>query len=237
MGLNTLLAQPNTTKFGIQLKPVVPAEFIGTGPELISDENFSLFLTPKTGVNFGMIVRKGITKNLTFETGINLVQRNYELKFSHPLMPKSQLLKFRLIGYEVPMQGVIYVRLGAKVFMNASGGVSFDFYPSNVQSFNFVRNDTNVFEYNQTTFRNSWIQLSLIANYGFEYRSEKSGYFYIGTSFHRPFNAIGITEATLSVNADSYKQQTKLSGTYLTADFRYYFMEKQEKNPNSPRLK
>ncbi len=234
---SALTAQPNTTKFGIQLKPIIPAEFIGTGPEVIETEDFSVRMTPKTGVNFGMIVRKGITKNLTFETGINLIQRNYELKFMHSLLPKSQLLRFRLIGYELPLQGVVYVRLGKKIYMNASGGFSIDFYPSNVQSFNFLRKDTNVFEYNQTTFRTRWVQLSLLANYGFEYRSEKSGYFYIGTTFHRPFEAIGVTEASLSVNSDTFKLEKNLSGTYLTADFRYYFMDKPEKHPNSPRLK
>jgi hypothetical protein len=59
-------------------------------------------LTPRFGVNFGCIVRKGLTPTWSFETGINLVQRSYEdIQFEHERLPKGQTLNYGFIGYEL----------------------------------------------------------------------------------------------------------------------------------------
>ena len=93
------IAQLNVTTFGLQVKPMVPSKFFGTGPEFATSESLSISFTPKFGLNLGMVIRRGLTKNWSFETGINMVQRNYELEFQHPFLKSNQLLKFRYIGY------------------------------------------------------------------------------------------------------------------------------------------
>ncbi len=224
------IAQLNVTTFGLQVKPMVPSKFFGTGPEFATSENLSISFTPKFGLNLGMVIRRGLTKNWSFETGINMVQRNYELEFQHPFLKSNQLLKFRYIGYEIPLQALIYVRLTDKLWMNASGGVSLDIYPSDVRSNNSLFQDTTAVDFQQLTIKNNWIQLSLLVNYGFEWRTKEDGYFYFGASFHRPFSDIGYTVASLSINNNQTASLVyALKGSYLTADFRYFFHEKPEK--------
>ncbi|MFM9985207.1 MAG: outer membrane beta-barrel protein [Flavobacteriales bacterium] len=224
------ISQINVTTFGLQVKPMVPSKFFDTGPTSITSENLTVVFTPKFGLNMGMVIRRGLTKNWSFETGINMVQRNYDLEFQHPFPRTNQHLKFRYIGYEIPLQALIYVRLTDKLWMNASGGVSIDIYPSDVRSNTSLFQDTTAIDYQQLTIKNNWIQLSLLVNYGFEWRTKEDGYFYFGASFHRPFSDIGYTVTSLSINNSQVASLVyALKGSYLTADFRYFFHEKPEK--------
>lgn len=217
--------QENVTTFGIQIKPMLNSAFFGTVGTTAENGSLVVVNTPRLGWNFGGVVRRGLTKNWSFETGINVVQRNYTLDFKHPLLEEDQRLDFRFIGYEIPLQGLIYVRLGERFFMNASGGLSFDLYPTDVESQIDQRRDTLRFDFYQRTYKNSWLQVAVIANYGFEYRTKEDGYFYFGASFHAPFSDIAVTAARFDVNTFPTRLEYQISGTYLTLDFKYFFHE------------
>lgn len=222
-------AQENVTTLGIQFKPMVPSKFFDTGAQSATSEELTVINDPKFGMNLGMVVRRGLTKNWSLETGITFIQRNYKLSFYHPLLNEITTMNYRFIGYEIPLQGMVYVRLSDQLFMNASAGISIDMYPTNVEAFADDRRDTLRFDFYQKTFRRNWVQFSLLANYGFEWRSKKDGYFYLGASFHRPFNEIATTLAQLQINTDPTSVSYNLSGSYLTFDFRYFFHEDPEK--------
>lgn len=233
LGLLTLFpsagGQERVTTLGIQFKPMIPSRFFNTSREESSNGEFNAAFVPTLGYNFGMIVRHGITRAWSVESGINLVQRNYHIDFETPQLSGSTRLSFRLIGYEIPFQALFYVRLGKQLWMNASGGFSLDMYPSDVASFDDRRRDTLVVDFSQQTFRRRWIQMALLANYGFEWRTRERGFFYFGASFHRPFNEIALTEATVIVNTDPSSLRYALGGSYLTADIRYFFHEAPER--------
>jgi len=222
-------AQQNVTTLGIQLKPMIPSKYFGTGTENAEMEDLKVNFQPNPGVNFGMVVRKGISRNWSIESGICMVQRNFTLYYTHPLLLQEKQLRFRYIGYEIPIQAMVFVKLTDKIFMNASGGVSLDLYPSNVESSAFEYRDTQRFDFYQKTYKNGWIQPALLANYGFEWRTPSSGYFYLGASYHRPFQHIGTTRVEFKVDDDPTTVFVLLGGNYLTADFRYFFHEKPEK--------
>ncbi len=223
------LAQENVTTLGIQFKPMVPSKFFGTGAQSASSESLTVINDPEFGMNLGMVVRRGLTKNWSLETGITFIQRNYKLSFFHPLLNEMTEMNYRFIGYEVPLQAMVYVRLGEQLYMNASAGGSIDVYPTDIESFADDRRDTLRFDFYQNTFRRNWIQFSVLANYGFEWRSKEDGYFYLGASFHRPFNEIATTFAQLQINTDPTTVSYNLNGSYLTFDFRYFFHEDPEK--------
>jgi hypothetical protein len=222
-------AQLNVTTLGVQLKPIIPSKYFGTGSEDAEVEELKVGFTPNAGVNFGMIVRRGLTKNWSLETGICMVQRNYTLRFSHPELAEVKELRFRYICYEIPIQAMVFVKLSDRLFMNASAGASIDLYPSNVESSVYEFRDTTRFDFYQKTYKQRWIQAALLANYGFEWRTPDKGYFYLGASYHRPFQSIGTTSILFEVNGNPTKTYSRLGGNYLTADFRYFFHEKPEK--------
>jgi len=222
-------AQVNVTTLGVQLKPIVPSKYFGSGTDDLELEDLRVNFEPNLGLNFGMVVRRGLTRNWSLESGICLVQRNYTLHFNHPGLQQEKQLRFRFIGYEIPIQAMVFVKLSDRIFMNASAGASIDLYPSNVESFAYEYRDTTRYDFYQKTYKQSWVQAALLANYGFEWRTPDKGYFYIGASYHRPFQQIGTTRVLFELNNDPVTSYTSLGGNYLTLDFRYFFHEKPEK--------
>ncbi|MCC6599785.1 MAG: outer membrane beta-barrel protein [Crocinitomicaceae bacterium] len=230
-----VLAQEKVTAFGIQFKPMIPSKYFGTGSERFDGDEFSVNFSPLPGYNFGMIIRQGLTKRLSMETGINMVQRRFRLGIDHTILKEEKNLDFRLIGYEIPVQALVYVRLDNKLWMNASGGFSIDVYPSNVKSSTSTFVDSLSVNIEQFTLRRNWIQFALLANYGFEWRTEKSGYIYLGASFHRPFTDIAYTNAVVTVDNNPSGLIYALNGSYLTVDLRYFFHEDGKRAKKSMR--
>jgi hypothetical protein len=206
-------AQSRLTTFGIQVKPVFPLGFPGTGKQTEYENDIKFSISLKGGYNFGMVIRKGLSDLLAIETGINYVKRKYELELSGTAVSENS--EFRMIGYEIPASLLVYIRLGEKIFMNASLGASCDAFASDVQS-----SGDNHFS---TTYRSHIFQAAVIANLGWELRTEHSGYFYTGFSLHRPFDYEMVSE--IHYTPTELVVYQPLSGSYLTVDLRYFFHE------------
>lgn len=222
-------AQEGVITVGLQFKPMVPMKFIIDEPIEQSDDDFTSEVAPRFGMNMGMVIRRGLNRMWSLETGINYVQRNFEMITRHVSLPEERTMNYRLISYEIPLQALVYVKLTDELYMNASGGMSVNFYPSNIETFDSHRIDTTVFDFHQKTIRHSWIQLSLLANYGFEYRTKDKGYFYFGVSYSRPFQSIATSILSAQYNRNPARMDHPLKGDYLTLDLRYFFHEKPEK--------
>ncbi len=219
------LSQENVTTFGIQLKPILPIKTFVDGPIEFNDLPYSGSLTSSTGYAFGMVIRRGFTKTLSIESGINYVRRNYRLSMakidSTSLMDETE---FGFVSYNMPIQGLVYIKLADQLFMNASTGVQVDFYVSGTYTLG------RDIEMTQTTWPHSRIGASYIANLGFEYRTERKGYFYFGASYSKPFGLMAVTRTTWrNDSAADYNQFIYLGGQYLTIDLKYFFHEKPQK--------
>jgi outer membrane protein with beta-barrel domain len=216
-----LYAQERVSTVGIQVKPIIPVQFFDAGKQELTQNNIQFINQPKMGLSFGMVIRKGFTKALSVETGINFLNRNYDLTINDPNNSFSGTSSFRIVTYEIPVQGLVYVRIGRMMFMNVSGGFSFDLYPTPLFTYgDYFTNALN---------RNNWAQISLIANIGWEYRTEKSGYIYFGASLHRPFSAIMREFVIYNGYSRNEEITFDLTGNYLTLDIRYFFHEDKEK--------
>ena len=204
---------------GIQFKPIFPVEFLHTGTQSVLDNGVNYSISLKSGFNGGMVIRKGFTNLLSFETGINYVKRKYELDITDSSHNESS--QFRIVGYEIPLSALVYIQLGEYFFMNASMGASADMFASNVESKG--ENHTTL------TVRRNIFQPAIIANLGWEARTAKAGYFYLGTSLHRPFNDVFVTGINYNQNNIQRKVGQSLNGSYLTFDVRYFFPEGAKK--------
>jgi hypothetical protein len=213
-----VFAQDNILTAGFQIKPIFSTEILGTGEQKLTGDSNVIFGTkPGSGICFGMVVRYGLTDRVSLETGINYVKRSYSLNITDSLFSGNS--EYRIIGYEIPLSCLVFIQLSEKIFMDVSLGLSLDFFPSDVQS------SDDYFKHYGT--RNSWLGESVLANLGYEYRTEKSGYIYLGASYHRPFKDIYYSTVAYYRNHDDYTsgQQFLLSGNYLTLDIRYFFHE------------
>lgn len=228
LSANILFAQKGLTTLGIQLKPMVPSQFFGTGPVRQLTDHTDALLENRLGWNSGVVIRRGLNNMWSLETGISMVQRNYKVSFQSVRFGFSEQMSYRLVGYEIPIQALIYVQLGKQWFMNGSGGMSLNFYPSNLEKFGSVVVDTTFIDYEVKTYRNNWMMPSVLANLGFEYRTPKSGYFYVGASYHRPLSEIALSNLRVSSNGSGNDTRFLLNGTYLTLDLRYFLPESKD---------
>ena len=220
---NSAFGQKGVSTFGIQYKPIIPNRVIGSFEQDFNENQLTSTVRQKIGHAFSFVVRQGLTKNISFETGLGFTQRNFNLDFSvedSNLFGKS---KVGFVGYEIPLKALVFIRLGEGLFMNTALGTSFNYFPSDVS----VDIPLKVGEYFlQEGARVNRIQGALLADIGFEFRSRRAGYFYLGTSYNLPFAPIVTFAMSYEYPGGDQVAIDNLRGSYLTLDFRYYFHEK-----------
>lgn len=213
----------NDFRFGFQLRPIIPNAYLNTSIESVSLPNFNYSAKSNVGMSFGSILRKPVGKFWNIETGLNFVKRSYTLNFNlNDTVTVNSEHDMTFIAYEIPIQALVYVRLGKAWYMNASAGISFDFFPSETETFSSERVDSSYFDFNQKTYRIKWAALAAQANLGFEYRTEKKGYYYLGASFHRPFNRIAASQGVIESNTGAERLWLSLSGSYFSVDLKIF---------------
>lgn len=217
-------AQDKITTFGVFVRPSFPNQFFRTGPIDFSDRGINYSLVQQSGMSFGGIIRKGITKRLSFETGIVYTKRNYDLTLTDSSFTGGG--NYSIIGYEIPLTALVFIQLGQQLWMNVGLGPGVEFYPSDIYTDDsFYRH----FGAREQTFNGA-----LNALLGFEWRTKKSGYVYLGINYHRSFSPIytSVIEYYPSRDfADRYTSlgRAQLQGDYFGIDFRYFFHEDKEK--------
>lgn len=219
------LAQENIFTAGFQYKPIFTNSFFSSDTRSVTQNNIDFTIAQKMGYSAGMILRRGFTNQFSLETGINFTKRNFDLSIRDTTFTGKS--DFKIIGYEIPIQGMIFLRMADKIYMNTSLGISMDMYASNISTY-----DTYFRHFSK---RHSIFQFAALANLGFEYRTEKSGYFYLGSSYHLPFSYF--FESSIQYNPNQEIARLRLSGTYLTLDFRYYFHEDPMKQKKKKKKK
>lgn len=206
--------------FGIQVKPLIPISLVGDIAFDMSEEGFETTISPLLGYSYGGIVRIGITELLAIETGINYTRRNYKVTYS---VPDSSLYAEDELGYvsfDIPLNFLVYIKLGKQIFMNVSIGASGNFNASNIRSLiNPEGEHLFVFEGRRLGF----FDFNANANVGFEYRSRDNGTIYLGLSGRVPFSP------TLAI-ATEYRNGTSSTITYgniegstFSLNLKYFF--------------
>ena len=120
--LNTI-GQKGVTTFGLQYKPIIANRFIGFFEKDFNQNQFESTVKQKLGHSAGMLIRIGLSDRFSLETGINFTQRNYHLNYAVPDSSYSAIGDVRVISYEIPLSGLVYIRLGEQFFMNTSSHV------------------------------------------------------------------------------------------------------------------
>ncbi len=213
-------SQKGMTTVGIQIKPIIPFSTL-TKDELINDADDVHFETSvHSGFTAGLVVRHNFTNLIAFETGINYCKRKYSLRITDADLVSQSY--FRIISYEIPAMLMVYAQLGEKIYINGSLGPTMDMFASDIETFDTI--------YRHVAFRQHVFQPALAANAGCEYRTEKSGTFYLGASFQRPFSYIYLSKVGYYGNNKQVIVENELSGAYITIDLRYYFPVTKPKN-------
>jgi hypothetical protein len=206
--------------FGVQVRPVFPTRYVGEPNVTLINQEFSTTITQKMGYSFGGTVRAGLTKLLAFETGINFTQRQYGVSMSVADSNIYATNDLTFISYDVPLNGLVYVQLSEKFYMNASLGAALTFKPTSV---GILTLPGGKYTFTHTGVVSSKGAIDFNANVGFEYRTEKSGFFYLGGSARIPFQPV--FDLVAQYKYDGYKNTVygSVDGTFLAIDLKYFF--------------
>ena len=217
-------AQEKQTVFGLQYKPIVPASYFDAANISAEWDNFQFDLSPRYSYSLGMLIRRGLNKTFSLETGINYIDRNYRLIVNNTSISLDDFTDFSLRAYEIPYQLLTNVRVSNNIYLNVSFGASHNIFASDAYS-----EGEKDYQFIQNTLKRRRIQIAMLANIGAEFRTEKDGIFYIGASLHRPWNEVGriypeyddFNESAPSLDA----HYLEVLGNFVTIDFRYFFHE------------
>ena len=227
-----LMGQSKTQNFvfGLQFKPIIATDYFDDGKESVQWDKFNFKLSQRFGQSLGMILKYHFSSTFSIETGLNLVNRRYQLKIENSDIGLQDLSRFTLRSYELPFQFLSYVKVSDKYYLNAAFGNSFNIFASDVISFG----EENPFFF-QSTSRRKRTQSALIANLGVEYRTLKKGIFYFGFSLHRPWENTARSFPEFDDGSNMFNTQgptsnnakyLNISGNYLTIDLRYFFAQR-----------
>jgi len=218
-------SQDSKTTFGLQYKPIIPIAYFNTTDLSMSSASYILALKPKYSNSFGMVVRQQINKTFSLESGLNYTQRNFELSITNSDINLADHTTFGMRSYEFPMQLLTYVRASENWYLNIAFGISYNLLASDIFSYGEERNDF----FFQNTYRKSEQYSALLANLGMEYRTESKGYYYFGTSLHRPWKSIGVIYPEYNDKTNIFNEYQEfyldMLGNFVTIDFRYFFAE------------
>ena len=212
--------------FGLQFKPLIPFGLVGDRPFDMQEGNFSTTVSPAFGYSYGAAVRVGITELLALETGINYTKRNFNLDYE---VADSNVVgrdDFGFINFEIPLNALVYIKLGRQAYMNTSIGVSVNYNPSNIRTLSNPEGaHLFIFEGRRLAYFNYHIN----ANVGFEYRTEKDGIFYIGVSGRIPFSPLMQVAAEYSYDTYDIVSFGLIEGATFSFDIKYFFHNNKRK--------
>ncbi len=206
--------------FGIQVRPILPTRYIGEPISVLNSQEFSTTITQKVGYSFGGTVRAGLTRLLAFESGINFTQRQFGVDMSVADSNVFATNDLTFICYDIPINGLVYVQLSERFYMNASLGAALTFKPTDIGT---VTLPGGAFTFFHTGFAEKKGGIDLNANFGFEFRTENKGFFYLGGSARVPFSPL--FEMIAIYKYEGYKKTIKgnIDGSFLSVDFKYFF--------------
>ena len=216
------------TLFGIQVSPIIPAGFLEQNDFVFDSDSVNYSINSQTSFSFGAEVRHYFTYRFALNTGILYTKRNisveYNSHYDHERYGQqgtdttfSRDLKF--IAFEIPVKLSGYVRLSEKIYMSIAGGISLNFYPSDIRVDNVVMQRAPHFGSNTFQF----LQIGLSAGLGFEYRTPDSGIIYIGASFQARVDdmAFIMFYENETIHREDYYHA--VNGSYFSIDLKYFF--------------
>jgi hypothetical protein len=218
--------------FGVQVRSIIPTNFVGNPITTLQKDGLQASLQQTIGYSFGGIVRVGLTELIALETGINFSQRYFKVQGSIADSGIYVTNQLGFIQYDLPLNGLIYIKLTKRFFANASLGVTAGFKPTSIATQNNI--DGSKFFYH-TGFVNKKASLDLNGNLGFEFRSKKTGFYYLGTTVRLPLAPLFTYISTYRNQGYKVTQYGDVSGAFLGIDLRYFFRnvkgQKEDKRP------
>jgi hypothetical protein len=138
----------------------------------------------------------------------------------------------RFISYDIPANVLVYIQLSKSLYMNASMGFSLVFKPTSI---GVLTAPGSYHSFRHTGRVNRKGGLDLQASMGFEYRTEKKGFFYFGGSARVPLKPLFDLIATYKYQGYSNTIYAQIDGSFLSLDIKYFLPTIKNRGPQFQR--
>jgi len=189
-----IFSQDKYVTFGLQVEPLIPSDLIRSNNVKAFAQEVEFSADPLSGFGYGANVSFHFHPKMAIQSGINYLKRDSKIVSLEP-DGFTLDLQYTIDNFEIPLTFNYYIRLGEKLYMDGSLGLSFQFLPGEVKAREFLQNTTGgyIYDFSQLSARNYWVMPVFRGGFGFEYRTEKSGSFYVGPVF-RLFSTLYYTQ-------------------------------------------
>lgn len=209
--------------FGLQIEPLIPSGLIRSSNVRAFEQGVEFSTDARPGYSYGAHIAFWLNDRMTIESGINHLIRDYritaqEADFTAPLQWTAD-------NFEIPLVFNYHIRLAERLYIDQSIGLSLQFLPGEFQSRILVEDefDNRIYEMSQISVRNYWVMPAFRGGFGFEYRTENWGSFYVGPVY-RLFSTLYYTRVLYTrgdVNITNL--DIRPTGDYFSVAFRYIF--------------
>jgi hypothetical protein len=210
------------TSFAFQLRGLANNRVMEGPITTLNNDTVISTIGMRTGFSFSAIIRRQFTDNLGIELGLIHNKRYYNVTGTVLNSNTTYGTDFAFTNYELPVNGLTFIRFSQKIYANAGLGVSFVYKPSNVYSriADFAANRSFTFE----GFAFKKFGLNINGQYGMEYRTEKIGSFYIGGSVSIPTGTLFSFISVYRSPDEGIRtnQGIEMRSPYFSVDLRYY---------------
>lgn len=207
--------------FGFQVKPLFPTKFIGESSSTFMNQGYKVIISQQLGYSYGGVVRIALTDLIGIETGLNFLQRYYKIDME---VTDSNLVsndKFGFVQYDLPLNALFNVKLSKKMYMNAAIGGSICYKPSNIETF-VTPNGKHEFLNVGVVDISEKVNFDLNGNLGFEFRTKKNGFFYLGGCARVQTAPLFNLLSRYKNGAFKIYNSGPVSGSFLAIELKYF---------------
>lgn len=216
------------TFFAASVNGLFPNTFLNSKSLVLKDTLMNSSLTQGFGSSIGGLIRRSYTDRFSLEAGIYYSTRNYQVDISVPDSNIFSSTSLKFTSFELPVNGLVFIKLSEEIYANAALGFSFGYKPSSIGGSN---NPSGKHLFLYRGILNSKFSIDANAQFGFELRTRKSGFFYLGGSARVPLAPLFLFVSVYEYKTERYGLAGEANGGYFSLDLRYYFHNVKNKGP------
>lgn len=178
-------AQWKKTTFGIHYNFFIPDEVLSN--PLRVDENESGFEIQTESLRsgaFGMGFKREFKGLLGFETGIQVANKNYEIRVLNEDSGLVNIDRVRWMNFHIPLLGRVRLKVNDRFDVIGLFGASFILLPSDLK--------TTTDDYFMRSFRSSWMKVALEGGVGMSAYLDNGNHFELVVGTHQPMSRLGV---------------------------------------------
>ncbi len=214
------------TFFALEFRPIIANSYFGTTSLSLVNDTFSATLRQNYGYSLGGMIRRSYTDQLSVETGINYVIRNFDVQVSVPDSNIYGTNDFSFTSFELPLKGLVFIKLSEAWYSNVGLGLAGVYKASNV---GVLTNPGGKHQFGTAGIVERKFSLDVRAQFGFEYRTKRKGYYYLGGSASVGTSNMFIFLAAYGYDNKKSFQAASVKPGYFSIDLRYYFYNVKNK--------